>query len=261
MDGLGAETITDDYAVVGTASSSLYSICESLFKSNLNSNQLVTIAETAMKLSMQRDVLSGCKVKIYTLNKEGIFLKEIYTDDEQSSGITFPALFKGKNGNSLELVGVGVRVKQLGPIKPKVYAVGSDSKTIKESKELQNELNSGSSNKALVLRMARNVGADTMVSALSESVSPRMSGKDSYALSNFKSLLLDALKDGGAKNKMVLSFETTNKGLAVSIDGVEKGVISSPTLCNAFVGVYLDNKPVSPALKDNIYTNLSQLFK
>lgn len=53
--------------------------------------------------------------------------------------------------------------------------------------------------------MARTVGADKMSAALAESVRPRMKG-DVSALKSFQSILADGLKDGGAKNNMVLRY-------------------------------------------------------
>ena len=38
--------------------------------------------------------------------------------------------------------------------------------------------------------------------------------------------------------------------MTVSVDGVDKGAIVSPALCEAFLNVYLDKKGVSPALKE-----------
>lgn len=52
--------------------------------------------------------------------------------------------------------------------------------------------------------MARSVGADTMVQALAESVSPRMQGNDLSSLKKFEGLLLEALKGKGAVQNMVL---------------------------------------------------------
>ena len=60
------------------------------------------------------------------------------------------------------------------------------------------------SDKVFELRMARNVGADTMVQALAESVAPRMGGTDLSSLKKFESLLSEALKAKGAAQNMVL---------------------------------------------------------
>ena len=40
--------------------------------------------------------------------------------------------------------------------------------------------------------------------------------------------------------------------MVVSIDGKIKGQVQSKDLCDAFLGVYVDDKAVSPSLKNNI---------
>ncbi len=171
--------------------------------------------------------------------------------------------------SKLSLAGVGVRVKQIGPIAAKVYSTGIyvdkatvlskckhlTSKTAKElasSKGFEDAFIESSSSKSIVLRMARTVGAETMVNAVAESVRPRMKGKDLPALDKFQSVLLGGLKDGGAKNNMVFRFENSgNSKLTVIIDGKQRGSISSPTLCKAFTSVYMGAGAVSPSLKEN----------
>jgi len=76
-----------------------------------------------------------------------------------------------------------------------------------------------------------------------------MKGKDAGALEKFQSILLKSLGDDGAKNNMELGFRTSGKKLGISINGKHKGDISSSPLCEAFVGIYMDEKTVSPALK------------
>ena len=84
----------------------------------------------------------------------------------------------------LSLAGTGVRVKQIGPIAAKVYSAGvyldkgAISAKCKGLKEFDDVLVDSSSSKTIVLRMARSVAAETMVSAIGESVRPRMKGKD-----------------------------------------------------------------------------------
>ena len=169
----------------------------------------------------------------------------------------------------LSLAGVGVRVKQIGPIAAKVYSTGiyvdkaavlSKCKHLncKNEKELANSKGFGDafvespSSKSIVLRMARTVGAETMVNAVAESVRPRMKGKDLPALDKFQSVLLDGLKNGGAKTNMVFRFENSgNSKLTIVIDGNKRGTITSPTLCKAFTSVYMGPGGVSPSLKEN----------
>lgn len=81
MDGLGAQTISNSFAVSGTANSGLYAICESKYQPNLSSNKLITIVEKCLRLALQRDVLSGCGIRILTITKDGIYSKEIEIAD------------------------------------------------------------------------------------------------------------------------------------------------------------------------------------
>lgn len=179
---------------------------------------------------------------------------------EQSTGLSF-----NTKDRFSDLVGVGVRVKVIGPIKAKVYATGiyaprgqvsskckgiscKDSNDLAKSKAFSNAFVKSSFEKNIVLKMARTVGSEKMVDAIADAVKPRMKGKDSGALEKFQSILLNSLGEDGAKNNMVLGFRTSGKKLSVSINGKHKGDISSSPLCEAFVGVYMDDKSVSPAL-------------
>ena len=125
-----------------------------------------------------------------------------------------------------------------------------------KNKEFEDALVESSSSKTIVLRMARNVAAETMVSAIGESVRPRMKGKDASALAKFQEVLLAGLKktSGGAKEGTVFRFDNSgNNKLTVMIDGaaVAQGTISSGTLCRAFTSVYLGKDSVSPSLKQS----------
>jgi hypothetical protein len=176
----------------------------------------------------------------------------------------------------LSLAGTGVRVKQIGPIAAKVYSAAmyvdkgdvasrfrASSRGSVESRartrrrgassrgSVEDAVVEAKSAKAILLKMARTVGADTMVNAIGESVRPRMKGKDLAALSRFQSLLLGGLKHG-AKDKTLFRFDIApgNSKLSCSIDGVSHGSVSSPTLCRAFASVYMGPGSVSPTLKD-----------
>jgi 20S proteasome alpha/beta subunit len=81
MDSLGAITSTDSYAVIGTTSSAVLSLCESLYKTELDVISLVSLIERIMKLALQRDVLSGGRVNLVTVTAQGVFCKEFETFD------------------------------------------------------------------------------------------------------------------------------------------------------------------------------------
>jgi len=67
MDGLGALTCPDAFAVCGTASSALYAICESVFRPGMDDEQLMAAAQRALELALRRDVLSGRRVQLLLL--------------------------------------------------------------------------------------------------------------------------------------------------------------------------------------------------
>lgn len=81
MDGLGAQSVSDSFAVIGTANAGLYAICESLYQPGLDATALTNIAERCLKLALQRDILSGCAVRIYTMTKDEILQHDFETAD------------------------------------------------------------------------------------------------------------------------------------------------------------------------------------
>lgn len=81
MDGLGALTVSDKFAVTGTASEGLYALCESLYLPNLDSQDLIVLAEKCFHLGLQRDILSGGDFQIITITRGNIFVKDIVKSD------------------------------------------------------------------------------------------------------------------------------------------------------------------------------------
>lgn len=82
MDSLGAQTVSDTFAITGTANAGLYAICESLYTKNLSLSKLTKIADKCLKLALQRDILSGCKIYLYIMTKDGtISIKTFETAD------------------------------------------------------------------------------------------------------------------------------------------------------------------------------------
>ncbi|KAL7518749.1 hypothetical protein ACHAWX_003559 [Stephanocyclus meneghinianus] len=103
-----------------------------------------------------------------------------------------------------------------------------------------------------VLKMNFKVGAEKMASAIAESVEPRTSEKG--AVEMLKKLILDGISSkGAAVPGTILQFECSNDGVKVSVDSKEIGI--APGLCQAFCDVYLDDKTVSPALRESCIEN------
>lgn len=177
-----------------------------------------------------------------------------------ATGIPFASKVK-----ELGLFGVGVRKK--GPIK--VYSVGmycSDavreslstiSKTADKGKQALATLLDGAreSETSFVLKMNFKVGAEKMASAIAESVAPRHSSVSE--VDALKSLIFSGVSAKGAAVKgTVLQFDCSPEtGVDISVDGIEQGNVASSGLAKAFCDVYLDDKCVSPALRESILEN------
>jgi hypothetical protein len=78
-----------------------------------------------------------------------------------------------------------------------------------------------------VLKMARKVGTEKMVSALTDSVKPRMGAAGAGPLLQFQTMLLNAVNKEGAANKgMQFGFVCKPGCLCVSIDGKDAGTVN-----------------------------------
>lgn len=175
---------------------------------------------------------------------------------DTATGIAFD-----NSKGDLPIFGVGVRRK--GPIK--VYSVGMyGSEEVKdelstisrtESKTAMSTLRKGAAKTpaAFVIKMNFKVGAEKMASAIADSVAPRHSSASE--VSELKDLIFAGVSDKGAAFKgTVIEFDCSD-GVAVSVDGTGQGKVSSPGLAQAMCDVYLDDKSVSPKLRESILEN------
>lgn len=174
---------------------------------------------------------------------------------DKATGISFlPKL------EELTLFGVGVRKK--GPIK--VYSVGmycseslkekiaTVSKAADKGKQALKALREGAKENptTFLLEMNFKVGAEKMANAIAESVSPRYSG-DPGDVEDLKGLIVKGVAPmGNVKKGNKLQFDCSQDGIAVAVDGNSQGSVSSCELASAFCDVYLDDKSVSPTLRD-----------
>jgi len=195
------------------------------------------------------------------MNFQQIFLlcsMLVVSTTAMKDGATGIAFDSSKNG--LNIFGVGVRRK--GPIK--VYSVGMyGSENVQEElatiskadKKAVDALRKGASENpsAFVLKMNFKVGAEKMASAIADSVSPRHSS--SSEVSELKDLIFEGVSDKGAAVKgTVIEFDCSD-GVEVTVDGTSKGKVESTGLAKALCDVYLDDKSVSPKLKESIIEN------
>lgn len=101
------------------------------------------------------------------------------------------------------------------------------------------------------------MGASKLVSALAESVKPRLSKGSEAALTEFQDVLLAGLKGGEAEAGKQFGFGIHGGGkLVVTINGKKEGEIASAPLSNALLKTYLDDNAVSKDLKESIATGI-----
>ena len=177
---------------------------------------------------------------------------------DAATGIPFES-----KSNGLNIFGVGVRRK--GPIK--VYSVGmygsenvqeelsTMSKSEAKGKKAVAALRKGASDNptAFVIKMNFKVGAEKMASAIADSITPRHSSASEVG--ELKDLIFAGVSDKGAAVKgTVIEFDCSD-GVSVTVDGKSSGKVSSPGLAKAMCDVYLDDKSVSPKLRENILDN------
>jgi hypothetical protein len=195
-------------------------------------------------------------IQRYALLCSLLLVSAVSAMKDAATGIPFDS-----KSNALSLFGVGVRRK--GPIK--VYSVGmycsdnvqEDLSSIsrKDKKAIAALRNGASSNPTtFVLKMNFKVGAEKMASAIADSISPRHSSDSE--VSQLKDLIFEGVSGKGAAVKgTVLEFDCTDGGVEVKVDGKGYGKVPSDALGKAFRDVYLDDKCVSPKLRENILEN------
>lgn len=183
-----------------------------------------------------------------------------------ATGISFEPHAK-LAGKSLDLLGFGVRVKQLGPVAVNVYSVGLYSeaaklgggslkpwrgKTAKElgkAPDFYSALAAAPQTKVLLLKFARGVGAAKVADALSA-----VPGVDKATLDEFQALLLGLLGANGAAkgDTLSLAWGGGKAEVVVSMRGAATGKVASKQLPAALFGMFLDKASVSPPLKTSI---------
>ncbi len=82
MDGIGAQTVSNDYAVVGTANAEVLALCESLYHQGLDTNELMDLGTKCLKLAFRRNILSGGNIKVVVLHRDfTLTTKQFMFDD------------------------------------------------------------------------------------------------------------------------------------------------------------------------------------
>jgi hypothetical protein len=106
-----------------------------------------------------------------------------------------------------------------------------------------------------VMKMNFKVGAQKMASSLSESVLPRHTGNPAD-VDELQALIFKGISAKGAATKGTeLQFDCSTEGVAVTVDGTDQGTVESAPLACAFCDVFMDDKTVSPALRQSCLDN------
>ena len=177
-------------------------------------------------------------------------------------------VFAESQGLSHQLVGVGVRIKQIGPVKVNVYGVGVygskggvlakvKSMKIRSAADVLDRLGKGPilSDGSIVLKLARDVKTETMAGALADAIKPRMGSADTSGLVKLKHILIEALPAGCLKNSE-LKFSCNPGTLGITVNGKYKGEVSSSALSKAFLATYCDAQGVSPTLRSDMASTI-----
>ncbi len=77
MDLIGAPVYTDDFVVSGTATANMYGMCETLYKKDMEAEELFETLSQALLASVDRDALSGWGATVHIITKEGTITREL----------------------------------------------------------------------------------------------------------------------------------------------------------------------------------------
>jgi 20S proteasome subunit beta 3 len=72
MDLIGAPVFTNDFVVSGTCSENLYGMCESLYRPDLEADDLFETVSQALLSAVDRDALSGWGGIVHIITPEGV---------------------------------------------------------------------------------------------------------------------------------------------------------------------------------------------
>jgi 20S proteasome subunit beta 3 len=77
MDLIGATVKDDSFVVSGTCTGNLFGMCETLYRPNLEPDELFETIAQALLSSVDRDALSGWGGVVHIITKDGVTTKEL----------------------------------------------------------------------------------------------------------------------------------------------------------------------------------------
>mmetsp|Transcript_10501 Transcript_10501/g.15337 ORF Transcript_10501/g.15337 Transcript_10501/m.15337 type:complete len:204 (+) Transcript_10501:146-757(+) len=77
MDLIGAPVYTDDFVVSGTATGNMLGMCETLYKKDMEPDELFETLSQALLASVDRDAMSGWGATVHIITKDGVTSKQL----------------------------------------------------------------------------------------------------------------------------------------------------------------------------------------
>lgn len=74
---VGAPVETSDFIVGGTCTDNLYGTCESLYKKDMDKDELFEVLAQSLLAAVDRDALSGWGGVVHIITKEGVSTKTL----------------------------------------------------------------------------------------------------------------------------------------------------------------------------------------
>ena len=179
---------------------------------------------------------------------------------QPESGVTFAARSDG-----CSLLGTGLRIKKIGPIKVKVYAIGlyvSDSALAGPlslhrghagTAAFYRDLLTGDFQKHLVLKFVRGLGKDRVQEAMREALTGRT---DARLLEQFVSYFPETKKG----QECVLRWGPGGV-LVATMAGQPKPPIASREFTEAVFGLFIGEKPLQSDIKQGLVSRAGELLK
>ena len=76
-DVVGAPVFTDDFVVAGTCTPNMYGMCESMYKADMDPDQLFETLSQCLMSACDRDALSGWGGMVYIITPEGVTTRSL----------------------------------------------------------------------------------------------------------------------------------------------------------------------------------------
>mmetsp|Transcript_8054 Transcript_8054/g.8078 ORF Transcript_8054/g.8078 Transcript_8054/m.8078 type:complete len:205 (-) Transcript_8054:267-881(-) len=77
MDLLGAPILTKDFVVAGTCTPNLHGMCESMYRPDMNADELFEVLSQCLLSAVDRDALSGWGAVVHIITPEGVYTRNL----------------------------------------------------------------------------------------------------------------------------------------------------------------------------------------